>query len=221
MALSLLTIKPHILHLLLALWWIIRERRWRVVLGGALHFAISRGRIISPAVFGQYLAERGRPSIGARRPCIRQNLSSALSISGCNIFLMALASLPFAWLVKQGLLRAITMWLVLIGLAEIAPLSLVGSALTASYGWTFDKVILLPAVFAFLSLRKQIARWRVCPSATIYWAQFMLFVILARTSFDESVTYAYPILFPIIFWQININSKIFTRVTNMVSNKVR
>jgi hypothetical protein len=141
-SLALLMIKPHVtfLFLVAALWWSLRYRRPRVLVGWILTLAAASGIAIalSPSLVEGYLAtappmDWAAPAVGAWL-----RLAVGLQHSWVQFLPMALGSVGLvAWLLVR---RAPWQWEHTTG-----PL-LLTSVVAAAYGWTFDQVVLLPAV---------------------------------------------------------------------------
>lgn len=143
--LALIAIKPHLLYLIwpALLLWIARTRRWRILVGAAvaLFVATALALIANPDVIGQYLA-----ATAADSPLIwaTPTFGSALRL---------LFGFDRRWLqfvpVAPGLLwlliywrrhRADWRW------ADQMPRLLLISVVTTAFGWSFDQVVLLPAI---------------------------------------------------------------------------
>jgi hypothetical protein len=143
-SLALLTIKPHVayLFLLAALWWALSNRRWRVLAGfmGVLAAASGLVTLFAPDLFANYLAALASPpldwataTLGAWLRFFVDLERSWLQVLPSLVGLVGLAM----WLWRR---RGPWHWE-----SMAAPL-LLASAVTAAFGWSYDQVVLLPAV---------------------------------------------------------------------------
>jgi hypothetical protein len=148
-ALALLTIKLHVTYLffLAALWWAWRERRWRVFIGwgSALAAASVLVMIVNSGIFADYSAAAADPPLGWQTPTLGTWLRFLLGweltwLQFVPSLVGGLGLLAWLWR-RQGPWR----WDVLAG-----PL-LLASVVTAAFGWSFDQVVLLPAVVALIA----------------------------------------------------------------------
>jgi hypothetical protein len=151
--LALLTIKPHLTYLffLAVLWWIWRNRRWRIPIGWLAALAGASGIVllVDRDIFGRYLAAAANPPLHWATPTLGawlrllfgvewhwlQFLPSLLGVVGLGVWLWRRRG-PWRW---EGL---------------AGPL-LLASVATAAYGWSYDQVVLLPAVAAMVSWVRQ------------------------------------------------------------------
>jgi hypothetical protein len=145
---TLVSIKPHLLYLLwLALFvWIVNERQWRLLAGlivaGAI--VVSIPLVFNSAIYSQYIQLIGagtvlRPLDWAT-PSLGTALGELLAIPGMWIRWLptSFGAIWFLWYWS----RRVTTWN---WIFEI-PLILLISVATASFAWTFDHIVLLPAV---------------------------------------------------------------------------
>jgi hypothetical protein len=147
-ALALLMIKPHVTYLfwLAALWWAWTDGRRRVLLGwlAALISASALVELVYPAVFVDYLVAANNPPLYWRSATFGTWLRLLLGweLGWLQFLPSLLGGLGLlVWIRhKQGPWR----WEVLTG-----PL-LLASVVTAAYGWSYDQVVLLPAVVALV-----------------------------------------------------------------------
>jgi hypothetical protein len=148
-ALALLMIKPHVTYLffLAVSWWIWRERRWWIPLGwlAALVGASGLALLLAPDVFTNYIAAIYNPPLGAHSTTVgtwlRVLISWELSwLQFVPSLLGGLGLLGWLW-GRRGAWR----WEVVAG-----PL-LLASVITVAYGYSYDQVVLLPAVAALVS----------------------------------------------------------------------
>jgi hypothetical protein len=149
-ALALLMIKPHLTYLFwaAALWWAWRSGRWRVPIGwiGGLIGASGFVLLLAPNVFHNYAAVLGAlPPGWANPPSIGEWLTILLGVERTWFHFLPslLGGFGLAgWLWHR---RGPWRWEVLVG-----PL-LLASVVTAAYGWSYDQVVLLPAVVALVA----------------------------------------------------------------------
>ena len=199
-SLVLLTIKPHVGYLFLfgIAWWIVREHRWRVLLGGAaaLTAACAAVELISPAVFGQYLRAAASPPLYWRSATLGTWLRTAFGAEQRWLqFLPTGIGLAgfVVWAIRH---KGKWDWL------NLAPGLLLASAISAAYGWGFDQVTLLPVVVLLItSLRFMPQAHRAFLLGVYMLAQVGL---LLQTQFmvDSSVAYWHPIVLTGLYaWQ--------------------
>lgn len=145
--LVLIAIKPHLLYLfwIALIFWALDRKRWAVLLGGAVSglVATTIPLIFNPAVISQYfyLCTTAKPT----------PFDWATPTLGS--FLRLLFGLEKVWLQFVPSLLGI-LWFLLYWhehrrtweWAEQLPPLLLVSVSTTSFGWTFDQVVLLPAV---------------------------------------------------------------------------
>lgn len=146
--LALATIKPHLLYLLwiVALLWVVRQRQWRVAAGFFLMFAIMAGLplLFDSQIYGRYLALLADRTVTSPRDWATPTIGTALSalVGGQSGWLRWLPALGGAlWLSRYWYDNA-RQW---DWPAEL-PLVLLVSIASAPFSWTFDYVVLLPAV---------------------------------------------------------------------------
>lgn len=145
-ALALLMIKPHVTYLFwpAAVWWAWQSGRRRVLLGwiGVLVGASGVTLVVSPTVFRDYAGAVALP------PWATPNIGVWLRvIFGVDrLWLQFLPSLLgglglLAWLLGR---RGPWRW------EHLAPPLVLISVVTATFGWSYDQVVLLPAVVALV-----------------------------------------------------------------------
>jgi hypothetical protein len=146
----LIGLKPQLCYLfwIALLFWVIRERRWRVLAGAAIAFAAATlvPLFFRPSIFMDYAGQFHAARL-LRNPS--PNLGTLLRwwVAPTADWLQFVPSvLGGAWFVWYWKRTAEWDW------SAGVPLLLVVSIVTTSYGWVFDHVVLLPAVF-------QIATW--------------------------------------------------------------
>ena len=154
--LALVAIKPHLLYLIwpALLLWTARTRRWRVLAGAALALlaATAAALIANPAVIGQYLAATAAdsPLIWAT-PTFGSLLRLLLGFDRRWLQFVPLAPGLLWLLIYWRRHRDRWQW------AEHMPLLLLVSVITTAFGWSFDQVVLLPAILVPVV---QAAGWR-------------------------------------------------------------
>ncbi|MCX7670900.1 MAG: DUF2029 domain-containing protein [Anaerolineae bacterium] len=143
--LALVAIKPHLLYLIwpALLLWTAQTRRWRILAGTtlALAAATAAALIANPGVIGQYLA-----ATAADSPLI-------WATPTFGSLLRLLFGFDRRWLQFVPLLPGLS-WLLIYWRrhganwqwADHMPLLLLVSVVTTAFGWSFDQVVLLPAV---------------------------------------------------------------------------
>ncbi len=147
LAMLLISIKPHTLYLVPVAYlvWAVSERRWPLLAGSAVGICLAAciTLLFNPAVFQEYLyAINHYPPSQWVTPTLGGMLRYFLG--GDKVWLqfvptaLGLVWFGFHWRKE----RHTWSW------PEQLPLLLMVSVLTTSYGWTFDYVVLLPAVLA-------------------------------------------------------------------------
>jgi hypothetical protein len=147
-SLALVSIKPHLLYLLwiALILWSLKERQWKVIAGLLIAgtFIASLPIVFDTALYSRYVelisaAEVVRPLDWAT-PTLGTALAELLAIDGMWVrWLPSFAGgLWFLWYWSRR--AAAWDWI-----AEL-PFMLLVSVATASFAWTFDHVVLLPAV---------------------------------------------------------------------------
>lgn len=199
-ALSLLSVKPHVVYLLLfgIAWWVLRTRRWRVFLGAAAAVAAACVLVwvISPQVFPQYLAAAAEPPLYWRSATLGTWLRTLFGAEHHWLqFLPAVAGV-LAFIVWAVRYRGA--W----DLPALAPGLLLASTVTAVYGWGFDQVTLLPVVIAlFAGMRKVRPVHRLFILGTYILAQIGL-LVQTQLFMDSSLDYWFPCLLAVLYtWQ--------------------
>jgi hypothetical protein len=155
-SLSLLMIKPHVAYLfwLAALWWILRNQRWRVLIGwlAALAAASGLALLLAPDVFANYLTALANPPLGWRTPTFGRWLRVFFGLElGWLQFLPSLLGVLglVIWLWRR---RGPWRW------QQLASPLLLASVVTTSYGWSHDQVVLLPVVVDLIARLRSAAR---------------------------------------------------------------
>lgn len=146
--LAVASIKPHLLYLLwlVVLIWVGRERRWRVGAGFVVTFAImaSAPLLLDPQIYPRYLALLSDPTVVLPQDWATPTLGTAISV------LVGNRHSWWRWLPPlAGVLWLCIYWRKNAGRwawTDELPLVLMVSVATAPFSWTFDYVVLLPAV---------------------------------------------------------------------------
>ncbi|MHB1357082.1 MAG: hypothetical protein ACYCZF_14025, partial [Anaerolineae bacterium] len=214
--LVLLTIKPHIgfLFLLAIAWWVVRKRRWGVLLGGAAALAAACAVVglISPAVFEQYLSAAAGPPLYWRSTTLGTWLRVVFGSEqhwlqffppGVGIFLFV------AWALRhQGEWN----W------PRLAPELLLASVIFAAYGWSFDYVVLLPVVVAIMAgLRTLTGRQRVVVVG-LYGLTQLGVLLVNQYGIDASYYYWYPLVLAGLYvWQQKLTREVSYQGVDKVS----
>ncbi len=148
LCLTLLAIKPHLAYLfwIALLFWTFHTRQWRVICGGALGVALASALpvLIRPDIFTLYFQQYSTTL--APKPLSWQTptLSTAFAhLVGTNTLgLRSITAVAGSiWLVYYWFNHR-TRW----NWVEELPLLLLVSQLTTPFAWTFDQVLLLPAL---------------------------------------------------------------------------
>jgi len=147
--LALVAIKPHLLYLvwIALLLWLAQTRRWRVLAGAAATLAAATAAALAanPAVIGQYLAATAADSpLVWATPTFGSLLRMLFGFERRWLQFVPLAP-GILWLARywhrHGSGRQ---W------SAHMPLILLVSVTTAAFGWSFDQVVLLPAVLVVM-----------------------------------------------------------------------
>lgn len=199
-ALALLTIKPHVTYLLFlaVACWVLRERRWKVVAGGALALALGCGIVVymSPQVFAQYLRASSSPPVHFRFATLGTWLRTFIKWDWEWLqyipSLLGAAGFVFWALRVRGSWR----W------ESLLPVLLLASTVTAAYGWGFDQVTLLPVVIALLVSVRLLPYEHRFFLICIYALMQALLLVQAMFKMDMSLYYWHPLtLTGLYIWQ--------------------
>jgi hypothetical protein len=140
-SLALLTAKPHMVYLvgIVALWWIVTQRRWRA-LAGCVGMLIISGAILTairPAWIADYRAALANPPLYWATPTIGGVLRGFLGIETPLVQYFAPATVGLLVVVYLVWLRPTVVWE-----RDIGPVLLL-SVITMAYGWPYDQIVLL------------------------------------------------------------------------------
>ena len=204
-ALALLMIKPHVTYLFwpAALWWAWRGRRWRVLIGwlGALVFASGIAWAIEHAVFTNYWMAASEPPLYWAPPTLGtwlrwlfrpapdwlQFLPTALGGVAALVWLIRRCG-PWRW-------------------PQIAPPLLLASVATSAYAWSFDNVVLLPAVVAMVSLELPVSAKRRLVMIVGYAASQVMLLALNVWLPYELFVFWFPAVLAAIYWWYRVGSR--------------
>lgn len=157
-SLILCTFKPHLVYLvgLAVFLWAVHQRRWRVLVGAAAALVIAMGVawLVNPALVSQYRhALAHYPPEQWATPTLGGVLRLVLGTE--RFWLQFLPSAVGAvWMVAYWLRhRGEWRW------ARRLPVVLLVSVVTAAYGWTFDQVVLIPALLP-AAMALAVGGWR-------------------------------------------------------------
>ena len=189
--LSLLLVKPHLAYLfwLAALWWAWRNRRWGL-LGGFVAALACAGALVTlfnPQVWCDYLVAFSQPPLYWMTPSIGTLLRLALRPErGWLQYLPSLLGLLGLglWLRRNG---ASWRW------ETVAPPLLLASVCTAAYGWSFDQIVLLPAVVGLLGELRRVRRSLYLAALLCYAAFQLLLVLQSRYGINDLFTLWHPL----------------------------
>lgn len=198
--LVLLTIKPHVsfLFLFAAVWWVVRERRWRVIQGWAITFgcACVIVGLFSPEIFAQYL----RPTAGSPLYWSTATLGS---------WLLAVFGAEHYWL--QYLPSAIGLLLFVIwakhhnspwNWPQLAPGLLLASSIFAAYGWPYDQVVLLAVIVVIISKFHLLSSLKRFILISLYVLTQLGMLLLNQYGIAATYYYWYPLVLAGLYaWQ--------------------
>jgi len=181
--LAVASIKPHLLYLLwlVVLLWVWRERRWQVGAGFAATFAVmaSAPLFLDHQIYARYLALLSDRTVVLPQDWATPTLGTAVSVlfGGHNSWLRWLPSFGGVFWLYRYWQKNADGW----DWSTELPFILMVSVATAPFSWTFDYVVLLPAVMqsaVWLSApdRRSHAHWY----SALYLA-LCLILILGKT----------------------------------------
>ena len=169
-ATSLISAKPHLAYLFWIglLFWVVRERRLALAMGAIVAISILAAvpAILDPAVYSQFIEmyrNPGQPTpFELPAPSLGSFLKLAVPHNNLPIqFLPPVAgALWFIWHWRRH--RNGWNW------PEQMPLILLVSVSTSAYAWTYDYVVLLPAVIHGLVMARPGAVWHKNPAVVFY-----------------------------------------------------
>ena len=86
---------------------------------------------------------------------------------------------------------------------QSAPWALLVSTQIAPYGWTCDKIILLPVIYAYLADLREVPCRQIAITTLAYCgAQAVLYALLHYTNGNDAFNYFYPALLTLLYaWQ--------------------
>jgi hypothetical protein len=198
-ALSLLLIKPHVSYLFwsAALWWALRERRWKALVGWAAALAVASGiaALLDPEVFVDFMASVMKPPLDWPAPPTLGTLLRLL-FGWEQYWLPFLPSLLGAlglviWLWRQ---RGVWKW------ERAAIPLLLASVMAAPYGWSYDQLVLLPVVIALFSRIMPIHDVRGAAIAAMWAASQLGCAILTQYRVDFYLVWHAPVLAGLYIW---------------------
>lgn len=196
-ALSILTVKPHLFFLLavLVVILVLRERRWRIVIGAASGLGLL---LVGAAMQSRVLVEdwwlsvvsplAGAPPAYAWRTA---TLSSAIR----EVVLQWTGGGP-TWPLKAIPIVAVALFSVWLwrrpraqALDELFPLALCVSVIAAPFGWTFDHVVLaVPQVIVFLrafgDVERAVHRWALVGAVLVCHLGLVVQLVLTGTDYS-------------------------------------
>lgn len=189
--LSLLTIKPHLayLPLLLAAWVVVRERRWKVVLGGAgtLAVLLLGTAVLFPGTLGfwKQTLSQGAPGDQNVR-VVSWQVSSLVGAVRAAIASPDIRVHQLIMVLIPGLTATTFLWWLIIRERPakwwtILPWLLPLSMFTAPFGWLFDHTIALLtqlATFAVILYRPMPRQTRVCAVLMLLWLSALVPILL-------------------------------------------
>lgn len=196
---SLIAIKPQVLYLfwIFLLLWVWQERRWQILAGGAIAFLISSVLVslINPAVYAHYwtaVTTSSGPLIW-ETPTWGEALRKL--VPGHQVWLefvpTVMGGLAGLWLWQR--------WGEGFAWQDHLNSILLLSAVTTSFGWTFDMVILLPVAISILI-------WFAAAPARNWWWLCGLIIIQVvlvaqlRAEVSYFVTLWMPATLALLYW---------------------
>jgi hypothetical protein len=189
--LVLASVKPHFIYLfwLVLLLWIRQQHRWRVALGAATAGVIAAAVpfLFDPMIYAQYFALFQRTDLqlpmDLAAPTLR-NVGKKFFQTGDLWLHFALSAGACIWSLYYWLRhRENWQWV------ERLPLILLVSLVTSAYTWTFDQIVLLPAILqgATWAIRRN-RPWFSSGTVVFFVAIEMLHIFL-RFFFAEEIWY--------------------------------
>jgi hypothetical protein len=219
-----IAIKPALLYLfwLALLAWAIDRRRWSVLVGGitAAVVATAVPLAFNPAMLSQYIATMTHQApIDYATPTLGMLLRLMLGIDHAWLqFLPSVGgALWFAWYWHRH--RATWRWDQQLGLILLV------SIVTTSYGWSFDQVVILPALIQAVvwilypptsALNPSADRPRRAGAIAAYLLLFATMIVLNRAELNDIVyVWVAPVLLGAYLWADRI------RDARLLSGRIR
>lgn len=159
--LALAAIKPHLFYLLwlAALLWVLRERQWRLAAGFCLTLALLAGAplLFDGQIYGRYLALLNDGSVVQPQQWATPTLGTAVNVrlGGQHDWLRWLPALGgTVWFASYWSKQQLRWdWPVQL------PLVILVSVASAPFAWSFDYVVLLPALMQCAADQRQPRAW--------------------------------------------------------------
>jgi hypothetical protein len=199
-AMTLVAIKPHLLHLfwIAVLFWVYSRRRWAVAAGCAVAVLVAFfiPLIFDARIYSQYLVLYSNTAIPRPFDWATPTLGSVLH-QGLDINRMWARLVPSLFGVGWFLLywrRHQSNWV----WAEHLPLIILVSVTTASFAWSFDQIVILPAVIqcaVWLTHSRNIENPK---SVAIGYVAFNAFCLIARAYVSNDFWYFWMV--PAYLW---------------------
>jgi hypothetical protein len=200
-ALALLMIKPHVTYLfwLAATWWVWRTRRWGILVGWltALIGASVIVLVVDSDIFTEYFLATARPPLEWDTPTIGTWLRVLLG--------WELTWLQFVPPLLGGLGLLLWLWRGRVAWRwelVVSPL-LLASVVTTAFGWSFDHVVLLPAVAVILHRLDDLPCWkRLSAVGLLVVSQLGLLLLLRHGVSDTFTVWHAPALGGLYWWVV-------------------
>jgi hypothetical protein len=179
--LAIVAIKPHFIYLfwIVLIFWIWHQGQWRILFGAALAgvAAAALPLLFDPAIYSHYLDLYRTASLplplDLPAPTLRNVLKYFLSID--SILIEHLPTVVgIAWVLLYWH-RHKDDWI----WDEKLPLILLVSIVTTAYTWTFDQVVLLPAILQVAAwMRERRMTWHGAAAAIFYCVVDLSYLVL-------------------------------------------
>lgn len=188
--LALLTIKPHLayLPLILAAWVVIREQRWRVVVGGAgtLALLFLGTAVLFPGTIGFWRETLKHGAGDQTIPVIAWQVASLVGAARAVVASPDMRVHQLFMVLIPGITATIFLWWLVIRARPtewwtLLPWLLPLSMFTAPFGWLFDHTITLPtqlATVAILLQHEMPTRSRVASVLALLWLNALVPLML-------------------------------------------
>jgi hypothetical protein len=177
---ALLAVKPHLIYLFwigLTL-WILRQLRWQVAFGAlvAMSLIAAIPALLDPAIYSEFVEMYRNPGRTTPFELPAPSLGSLLKLyvpSGTVPLQFLPPALGTLWLIGHWT-RYKDSW----DWAEQMPLLLLVSLTMSAYAWTYDHVIVLPAVIQALAIvRSKTHLWYKNPFVLLYCGINLAYII--------------------------------------------